>query len=151
VDFFLPTGIGEAVRVPLIVIGGVGLSGDLDVDAARARRLAELRQGGERREVIFDPVEIIATGVPRPSGDTGQSAPSSPIAAPQKPRDPQDIPAFPKPEPEVESAPRYVRIQVRPGNRANDAGEIAEGKFTVQGNQLRLYLGHKQRMAAANG
>ena len=65
---------GEAVRVLPIVVGSPG-----SVDTEKARRLAELRAGGETREVIFgfkpadgsDASEVIVTGVPRRGRDDG--------------------------------------------------------------------------------
>jgi hypothetical protein len=46
----------------------------------------------------------------------------------------------PMPEPELpESKPQYVRVQIRAGNGADDAGEIAEGRYTLTGNALRVF------------
>jgi hypothetical protein len=49
---------GEAVRVLLSTVK------TQDIEAVRARKLAELRSAGELREIIFDET-IIDTGVPR--------------------------------------------------------------------------------------
>jgi hypothetical protein len=59
---------GEAVPVPPVVVGA-----PISVDAAIARRLAELRAAGEGRKIIFglkpgDP-QAIVTGVPRTGRD----------------------------------------------------------------------------------
>jgi hypothetical protein len=37
-----------------------------------------------------------------------------------------------------ESERRYVRVQLRSGNGADDGGEIAEGSYTLAGNRLSV-------------
>jgi hypothetical protein len=134
-------GRGEAVRVPLTIVGFT--SDQLDVEAARTRKLAELQKAGEKREIVFDPIEIIATGVPRrPESYRGNAADGRVVSEPERRLDaPRNASEPEKLGPESER--RYVRIQIRSGNGVDDGGEIAEGEFTVQGNQLRLYLGRK--------
>jgi hypothetical protein len=44
------------------------------LERAKASRIAELRAAGEKREIIFDPIEIIMTGVPRPGRDESISS-----------------------------------------------------------------------------
>jgi len=64
---------GDAVRVPPIMVGSPA-----SVNAEKARRLAKLREAGER-EIIFgfkptdgsDATEVIVTGVPRRGRDDG--------------------------------------------------------------------------------
>jgi hypothetical protein len=79
---------GEAIRVPSIVVGAAG-----SVNAEKARRLAELREAGETREIIFgfkhadgsDAIEVIVTGVPRRGRDDGADYPRNggPLSRPQ--------------------------------------------------------------------
>jgi hypothetical protein len=58
---------GEAVRVLLSAVA------TQDMDAVRARKLAEMRRNGETREVIWDEM-VIDTGVPRAPDQRGESA-----------------------------------------------------------------------------
>jgi hypothetical protein len=65
---------GEAIRVPFLVVIGTPQEADAAIENGKARKLAELREAGETREVYFEPVmglEAIITGVPR----TGRDAP----------------------------------------------------------------------------
>jgi hypothetical protein len=65
---------GAAVRVPLVVVVGAGPA---DVVKARKRKLEQLREAGEKREIYFDET-VIATGVPRPGRDDGYTLPEMP-------------------------------------------------------------------------
>jgi hypothetical protein len=67
---------GEAVRVTLPpVVLGASDSLAAAIERQKARKLAELRAAGEKREVVFaaaadddgDPIAAIVTGVPRHS------------------------------------------------------------------------------------
>jgi hypothetical protein len=60
---------GEAIREELYAVcAGVEDTADV-LERAKASRIAELRAAGEKREIIFDPIEVIMTGVPRPGRD----------------------------------------------------------------------------------
>jgi hypothetical protein len=60
---------GEAVREPLVAgCGGPEDAADV-LELAKTSRTAELRAAGEKREIIFDPIEVMVTGVPRPGRD----------------------------------------------------------------------------------
>jgi hypothetical protein len=55
----------EAIRVPLYVVVGKPGEAAAAIEAAKAEKLAELREAGETREVHFDEPLVIVTGVPR--------------------------------------------------------------------------------------
>jgi hypothetical protein len=128
---------GEVVRVPLSVVAGSEAEARAKVEQAKADALKELRDSGDRREVVFD-VTTVATGVARPGEAAG------PAWKPQ-------VPAFlPKSISEVvevveevlarEEAPApivetYVAVQI---GRCleDDAGTISEGWFSVDDGQV---------------
>jgi hypothetical protein len=56
---------GEVIREELhAVCAGPDDAADM-LERVKASRIAELRAAGERRQIIFDPIEVIMTGVPR--------------------------------------------------------------------------------------
>ena len=62
----------EAIRVPFLVVVGTPEEADAAIENGKARKLAEVREAGETREVYFEPVmgvEAIITGVPRAGRD----------------------------------------------------------------------------------
>jgi hypothetical protein len=60
---------GEAIREELYAVcAGPDDAADM-LERVKASRIAELRAAGEKREIIFDPIEVIMTGVPRPGRD----------------------------------------------------------------------------------
>ena len=56
---------GTVVRAPLYVVVSDPEQVEAEVEGAKADKLAELRQAGETREIIFDEPFVIITGVPR--------------------------------------------------------------------------------------
>src|SRR5262249_48333856 len=79
-------------------------------EEAKARKLAELRQAGEKREVFFSRT-VIHTGVPR----------GEPISTGKVDSDPLVTPRYPKPEP----------LPVRPARAAPDMTEAKRIMATV--------------------
>jgi hypothetical protein len=78
---------GEAIHVPLIVAVTGAEEANAGVEAAMAQRLAELREAGERREVVRDQT-LILTGAPRGKWEASAESPV-----------PADLPELPAEEP----------------------------------------------------
>ena len=129
---------GELVEVPLYVVAGSESEASAKVEQAKADALAELRATGDQREVKFT-VELIVTGVLRPGEATGEPwkpAPRpvlpSPVAAPSAPD--EEV----REEPQRPVIETYVQVQVRACRDDDDAGEIAEGWFSIDGKVLTV-------------
>jgi hypothetical protein len=60
---------GEVLRESLVAVCAGPDDADDAVEGAKALRLAQLREVGDEREVVFDPIEVLLTGVPRPGRD----------------------------------------------------------------------------------
>ena len=139
---------GEAVRMPLVVVGR-----PCRAEAEKQRRIAALRAAGENREIIFDeppteygwaPIGVIVTGVPRRARDGESpcenctcSKPESAYpgaAAREQERKYEPTPApMPRPSPELPLPTEWwpFRVQLRGGNGENDPGQIIEGRYGV--------------------
>jgi hypothetical protein len=155
---------GEAVRVSLgaVVIGVAGPERAASMlKNARAKKIAELRAAGERREVVFDDVvTTIITGVPRCGRDESADDEAPPIAKAPEDKAPRvedfharrkvsdalsavskPLPRTPAPRP-VESSPDegpyHIHAQVRGPDERGDPGEIAEGSYTISGGMVRV-------------
>jgi hypothetical protein len=129
---------GEAIRVPLPLIGPPEL-----FDGIRAAKLAQLRNEGERREVLFDETEII-TGVPRaPDGyyrGGGGYAPGASVRdqAPPDGHGHNGDAGAANAAPVEDSAPRLVYAQVEQPCESNPGGSIVEGWFHITDGVLHL-------------
>jgi len=137
---------GEAVVVPL------GIVGDQRPEDVRAARLAQLRQSGERREIIFDET-YIKTGVPRhpthyeralaPAQSTSPTKTAERQPAGSALRLPESNELYAKHAPQPRPPPdtserRYVRTEINPTSE-RDCGAIMEGTFTADGGTVRVY------------
>lgn len=137
---------GEAVVVPL------GIVGDQRPEDVRAARLAQLRQSGERREIIFDET-YIETGVPRhpthyeralaPAQSTSPTKTAERQPAGSALRLPESNELYAKHAPQPRPPPdtserRYVRTEINPTSE-RDCGAIMEGTFTADGGTVRVY------------
>jgi hypothetical protein len=139
------------------VCGGGEDAADV-LERAKASRIAELRAVGEKREVIFDPISLMCTGVPRPGRDDRyveryrERAKQSAEEIRQREKEaaaargvdfhegsrshepeykPPPLPA-PPPETPAELEWRGVIVQVRgPDHERSDPGEIAEARYAV--------------------
>jgi hypothetical protein len=115
---------GEAVVVPL------GIVGDQRPEDVRAARLAQSRQSGERREIIFDET-YIETGVPRhpthyeralaPAQSTSPTKTAERQPAGSALRLPESNELYAKHAPQPRPPPdtserRYVRTEINPIN-----------------------------------
>src|SRR5262245_13039849 len=67
---------GKAVLVPLTIVSSTLESAAAQIEQEKEKKLAELRDAGEQREVIFDVPKLIISGVSRP-WDSAQHSASS--------------------------------------------------------------------------
>ena len=139
---------GELVIVPLsVVIGSRSQPLALaKIEAAKAEKLAELREAGETREVKFT-IELFVTGVCRPGEATGPAwkpapRPRLPSAASALDDDEKDTYSIRTPggdqEPQPPVIETYICVQTRQCRDDDDAGEIAEGWFSVDGRTVTV-------------
>jgi hypothetical protein len=130
---------GEIVNVPLYIVAGSESVARARVEQTKAAKLAELRAGGETREVVFA-IELIVTGVLR-RGEATETKPWKPTAyLPKRAEVVEEEVIREEPQPVIES---YVQVQVRQCQDDDDPGEIAEGWFSVDGRTVTV--------TAANG
>jgi hypothetical protein len=142
---------GEIVSVPVFIVAGSETESRAQVEQAKADKLAELRAGGDQREVVFD-VIMAVTGVLRPgeaADETRKPAPppSLPTRSPAGnlllgnllPPDLRDEvveeEAVREDPPLIET---YVQVQTRQCRDDDDPGEIAEGWFSVDAGQVTV-------------
>jgi hypothetical protein len=120
---------GEAVRVLLSTVK------TQDIEAVRARKLAELRSAGELREIIFDET-IIDTGVPRCSdscrGVVTES--SEPILNSSTDAETHNLADRVEDSPE----PRRICVQIEPPSARHVGGVVEEGTFTIANGQVHV-------------
>jgi hypothetical protein len=134
---------GEAVRVPLpCVVLGVESDEQVaaEIESVKASKLAELRKGGETREIVFDEPVVIVTGVPRDWDSYVQGAHAGNVSETKAPSNASSEPP-PSSEPvasEAPSQPRRVWTQIKPPSEDNPGGIIAEGTFTVSDGTIRV-------------
>jgi hypothetical protein len=129
--------------VPLIVAVGSPESVDAAIENVKARKIAELRKGGEPREIVFDEPFVIITGVPEPP-DFGKDWPPLPPTQPydraadhDEPRKPAMV--RPSAEPAEPLVAHRIRVQVAPPTE-DSPGEIVEGSYTLaEDGVLRVY------------
>jgi hypothetical protein len=153
---------GEAIREPLVAgCGGVEDAADA-LELVKASRIAELRAAGEKREIIFDPIEVMLTGVPRTSRDSkyverldrehaklnaeeirqreieAAAARGIDFHEGSKSHEYKPPPLPPRaPETPAELEWRGIIVQVRgPDHERNDPGEIAEARYAVLNSVL---------------
>jgi hypothetical protein len=140
---------GAAIRVPLVVIAGVG---PVDIVRARKNEIARLRKAGERREVYFDET-VITTGVPRPGREPENYRPpisSEPPApsicdrrsaggAPASFAVSEPQPTALKQEPSgIEAEWFRVWATVERPSETNPGGAIVEGSYRVEDGMVKV-------------
>jgi hypothetical protein len=132
---------GEIVSVALSVVVGTASQLAAAVEAAKTDKLKELRAAGETREIVFD-VTMVVTGVCRP-GENAEAPAWKPMSPPYLPRSSSPAPeaneeeaALEEPQPPI--IENYVQVQVRQCQDDDDAGEIAEGWFSIDGKVLTV-------------
>jgi hypothetical protein len=135
---------GEAVRMPLSLVVHDPGQVAAEIESVKATKLAELRQAGETREVVWDEPLAIVTGVPR-SPDWGKDwAPLPPgkpydryaVASDEPPK-----PAMVRPSEELAEplVAHHIQVQVAPPTE-NDPGAIVEGSYTLtEDGLLRVF------------
>jgi hypothetical protein len=156
---------GDAIREELhAVCAGPEDAADV-LERLKASRIAELRAAGEKREIIFDPIEVILTGVPRPGRDEKYfERLNQERAKPEEVRQREKEAAAASGidfhggskshEPEYKPPPmskaleeppaealkwRGIIVQVRASNpELGDPGQIIEGRFAVWQGMVRV-------------
>ncbi|OLB78716.1 MAG: hypothetical protein AUI16_02975 [Alphaproteobacteria bacterium 13_2_20CM_2_64_7] len=124
---------GTVVRAPLYVVVSDPEQVEAEVEGAKADKLAELRQAGETREIIFDEPFVIITGVPRSPDfekDWARLPPAKPYdryASHDEPRKPAIVRPYEEP---AELVAHRIQVQVAPPTE-NDPGAIIEGTYTL--------------------
>jgi hypothetical protein len=155
--------------VPLYIVAGSHAEARIRVEKAKATKLAELRDAGDQREVVFR-VDTVVTGV-RQHGEAADpaSAPTAPSFSSREDagiRPPLPAPVVPPPrsssrtpyaneeeavrtdpQPPVIETP--ICVQTRQCRDDDDPGEIKEGWFSIDGKVLTVtdargkYLGSR--------
>jgi hypothetical protein len=133
---------GEIISIPVWIVAGSETEARAQVEKAKAERLAELRGAGDQREVVWS-VNMAITGVVRHDEVADQqSEPWKPTAPPYLPR-PSSVAARPNEEEEVQTDPEpviqtYVCVQIGRCHDDDDAGEICEGWFSIDGKVVTV-------------
>jgi hypothetical protein len=147
---------GEVVRVPVFVVAGSAAAARAQVEEAKAAELAKLREAGDQREVTFF-VELIVTGVRRhdeePSGPAWKPVPRAPSRTPEAscPNDATSRP--PAAAPQLPVIETYIAVQTRACRDDDDAGEVAEGWYSIDGKTVTVtdtrggYVGSRAMIA----
>jgi hypothetical protein len=141
--------------VPLFPVAGSESEARARIEEAKASKLAELRAAGDQREVVLFDVTMVVTGVCK-HGEAADAG-SVPTAQPYLPRSSSLAPEAndeeavrADPQPVIES---YVQVQVRACHDDDDAGEIAEGWFSIDGGHVTVtdtngkYVGSRAMIA----
>jgi hypothetical protein len=133
---------GEALRVPLWAVCQPEQVA-AEIERVKVSRLAELRQAGETREVVWDEPLVIMTGVPRSPDfekDWEPLPPAKPYdryASHDEPRTPAVV--RPSEEPAEPLMAHRIRVQVAPPTE-NDPGAVIEGSYTLtEDGLLRVF------------
>ena len=143
---------GEIVSIQLFIVAGSETEAHGKVEQAKADKLAELRTAGDLREGVFD-VTMVVAGVAKFGEATGEPwKPTAPPFLPGPKRDEvvEDEVVRADPQPVIES---YVSVQTRACHDDDDAGEIAEGWFSIDGKVLTVtdtngkYVGSRAMIA----
>jgi hypothetical protein len=144
---------GEIVSVPLCTVAGSETEARAQVERAKANALAELREKGDQREVVFA-VTLVTTGVRRhgeaadpaaapsaPGFASGEDAPRQhlppPVIAPTR-RAAEVIEEEVREEPQPALIEIYVCVQVGQCQDDDDPGEVVEGYFSVDGKVVTV-------------
>jgi hypothetical protein len=129
---------GEVVSVPLCIVAGSESEASARVEEAKADKLAELRAAGDQREVKFT-VELIVTGVLRP-GEATETEPWKPTPSLPAPvaADEVALEEAVREEPQPPIIETYISVQTRACHDDDDAGEIAEGWFSIDAGQVTV-------------
>jgi hypothetical protein len=126
--------------VPLFPVAGSESEARARIEEAKASKLAELRAAGDQREVVFD-VTMVVTGVCK-HGEATVSEPWKPMSPPYLPlagkRDEIVEEKAVREEPQPPIIETYISVQVRACHDDDDAGEIAEGWFSIDGKVLTV-------------
>jgi hypothetical protein len=132
---------GSVVSVALSVVVGTESQIAAAVEAAKTEKLKELRATGDQREVVFDVTEVV-TGVCRAGENAGapawKPAPRPVLPSPDSAPDPNVSHGRHLEEPQPPVIETYVQVQIRPCHDDDDAGEIAEGWFSIDGKVLTV-------------
>jgi hypothetical protein len=123
---------GEIVSVPLFIVAGSESEVRLQVEAAKAAKLAELHEGGDRREVVFA-VNVVTTGVLRP-GEAAEAPAWKPVSPPFLLSSPVPTEVEAVFDQEAPAPPLFETpfcVQTRRCVDDDDPGEIAEGWCSV--------------------
>jgi hypothetical protein len=139
---------GLAVRASPLVVGSPD-----EIDAARAREIAALREAGETREIVFGDgeIEVIITGVPRsargqvqahnvsyPDTENSQRRPEGEALRLREDDPLRATFAAPVPEP-TPSDPIAITVQIRAPDEREPAGVIARGSYRHTDTKVRVY------------
>jgi hypothetical protein len=133
---------GKILSIPLFVAVGTASAADAAVEQVKADKLKELHTAGETREVVFA-TTIVVTGVCKHGEATVHGEPWKPTAPPYLPRTSSVAPE-PNEEEAVRADPQpplfetYISVQTRACHDDDDAGEIAEGWFSIDGKVLTV-------------
>jgi hypothetical protein len=132
---------GEIVSVALSVVVGTASQIAAAVEAAKADKLKELRAAGETREIVFG-VHTAVTGVCRPGENAGAPAwkPMSPPYLPLAGKRDEVVGAeeVVREEPQPPIIESYISVQTRACRDDDDAGEISEGWYSIDGKVLAV-------------
>jgi hypothetical protein len=148
---------GEAVCVPLCIVLGVASDEEVaaEIESAKAREAARLREGGERREIIFEEPEVLITGVPgcdesfepitkedkalRVEDFSARRRVSEALNAVDKPMPNSPAPVSAE-EPAELLEEHRIYVQVAPPTENDPAGAIVEGSYSLtEDGVLRVY------------
>jgi hypothetical protein len=140
---------GEIVSVPLFIVGGSETSARAQVEQAKADKLKELHDVGDRREVVFAVTMVVTGVVQHGEARDPAAAPSAPSFSspkdvaikpplPPRPPAPDEVVEEEAEEPQTPIIETYVQVQTRACRDDNDAGEICEAWFSVTDGQLTL-------------
>jgi hypothetical protein len=133
---------GEIVSVPLCIVAGSETEARAQVEQAKAAKLAELHAGGDQREVVFA-VTVVRTGVVRHDEVADQqSEPWKPVSPPYFPGPKRDevveeeVIRADDPQPPIIAT--YFTVQTRRCFDDNDAGQIAEAWYSIEGKTVTV-------------
>jgi len=115
-------------------------------EEAKARKLAELRQAGEKREVFFSRT-IITTGVPRGEPISTAKVEADPLVTPRYPK-PDPLPVRPaRVAPDMTEA-KKITATISPRDE-RDLGVVFYGQYRVEGGQLHVADDKGQHLTSA--
>jgi hypothetical protein len=123
---------GEVVRVSLTVVAECQEAAA--IEDAKAQRLAELREAGEQREVVFDTT-------PNSHRRASQSWPGKWERSADLPAPLPELPGLsPSTAADIATEPRYICIQLRQPTQCEPGGAISEAHTVARG---AVYVGEE--------